>query len=715
MAKLEIKVGASVDRNLQVAYKPLIEGAKRAAAAIDAENKKAARSIEREHKRAATENSKAYAKAAKEIEKWQQESRRSAEKAKKDEVSAFEKAEKDKTRAAEREEKNRVKAARDAVRARKEAEREAAKQARDQETRMEQAKRRSFMHGANQELLPLGLTRTGRAMTGIGRAGIGLAASIAGGLARSQGVDLDLTSLMTKNASLETLATNVSNSGYMAGDPRNGKRVAARELMNDALDVGTRTGTDANTIMEGLGKFVGLTGDLKTGREMMESLAMLAKATGSEFDDMAAAAGNVSMNLDNTPDKAKRVEAVMRVIAGQGKMGAVEIKDMATQMAKIASQAGQFEGPVEDTIATLGAMAQESRAHGASASATQAATSVASFVSMLKTPKRAEKFEAATGTKVFNPATGMLRDPRNIIKEALTKVGMDPIKLKEIFANVQGARAMEGFATIYRRAGGGKAGLDAVDAEFERLRNAAVSEAEIRESFARAMKSGPSQAEAFNQQMRKTALQMQDALLPALVALAPAVVSATQKFADVTMKLFGPNQVDKNITDTNDKAHSVLDSAVKQVRGGKISTATADELQKSEYDTKSALALAKSDYNEAQRNKTGAVGRALLKGMDWIPALQGINLLGGGSVGEGLGNAYLDHENTDLQQKAWNVSDTQRTFDEVSQANRDLKEMLAQGIVVKIDQASIDALKKDGPPGVGGAGRGPSPEEKADQ
>lgn len=715
MAKLEIKVGASVDRNLQVAYKPLVEGAKRAAAAIDAENKKAARSIEREHKRAATENSKAYAKAAKEIEKWQQESRRSAEKAKKDEVSAFEKAEKDKTRAAEREEKNRVKVARDAVRARKEAEREAAKQARDQETRMEQAKKRSFMHGSNQELLPLGLTRTGRAMAGIGRAGIGLAASIAGGLARSQGVDLDLTSLMTKNASLETLATNVSNSGYMAGDPRNGKRVAARELMNDALDVGTRTGTDANTIMEGLGKFVGLTGDLKTGREMMESLAMLAKATGSEFDDMAAAAGNVSMNLDNTPDKAKRVEAVMRVIAGQGKMGAVEIKDMATQMAKIASQAGQFEGPVEDTIATLGAMAQESRAHGASASATQAATSVASFVSMLKTPKRAEKFEAATGTKVFNPATGMLRDPRSIIKEALTKVGMDPIKLKEIFANVQGARAMEGFATIYRRAGGGKAGLDAVDAEFERLRNAAVSEAEIRESFARAMKSGPSQAEAFNQQMRKTALQMQDALLPALVALAPAVVSATQKFADVTMKLFGPNQVDKNITDTNDKAHSVLDSAVKQVRGGKISTATADDLQKSEYDTKSALALAKSDYNEAQRNKTGAVGRALLKGMDWIPALQGINLLGGGSVGEGLGNAYLDHENTDLQQKAWNVSDTQRTFDEVSQANRDLKEMLAQGIVVKIDQASIDALKKDGPPGVGGAGRGPSPEEKADQ
>src|SRR4051794_17002688 len=45
MAQLNIRVGASVDRNLQVAFEPLIQGAKRAKAAIEAESKKSGQAI----------------------------------------------------------------------------------------------------------------------------------------------------------------------------------------------------------------------------------------------------------------------------------------------------------------------------------------------------------------------------------------------------------------------------------------------------------------------------------------------------------------------------------------------------------------------------------------------------------------------------------------------------------------------------------------------
>jgi len=148
--------------------------------------------------------------------------------------------------------------------------------------------------------------------------------------------------------------------------------------MSQALQVGGETGTDANAALEGLSKFVGKTGDLKLGRELMKDLAVYAKATGTELDDMTDAAADVATALPEAADKNKQVLAVMRAIAGQGKLGAVEVKDLASQMAKLAANAGQFEGSAADNIITLGAMAQESRQRGGSASASQATQSVAS-------------------------------------------------------------------------------------------------------------------------------------------------------------------------------------------------------------------------------------------------------------------------------------------------------------------------------------------------
>ena len=55
----------------------------------------------------------------------------------------------------------------------------------------------------------------------------------------------------------------------------------------------------------------------------------------------------------------------------QGKLGAVEVKDMAVQMAKLASRATEFGGKSDDTIAALGAIAQEARAKGGAANASR--------------------------------------------------------------------------------------------------------------------------------------------------------------------------------------------------------------------------------------------------------------------------------------------------------------------------------------------------------
>lgn len=354
----------------------------------------------------------------------------------------------------------------------------------------------------------------------VGRAALG----IAGDIAQGAGVDFSLGGHVARNADLEERAMQLVNSGYMPGAAgANGRRQSAGNIAGDARSVAMQTGFSSNDLIEGLQKFVGKTGDLETGRTIMKDLAVLSKATGTNLEDMVDAAGDVSTQLGDIPDKGAVIAAVMKQIAGQGKLGAVEIKDLATQMAKIASQAGQIEGNVADNIALLGAFAQESRQRGGSASATQAATSVQSMMNTFKTPARVAAFKAQ-GINVFNNQ-GMVRNPQEILMEALHAQGMSPTGFKKMFANVQGARAVEGFATIYRQAGGGQRGEDAVTQEFDKLKKVAMQETEIAESFAAAMKTSKSQATIFNEKLGLVVQTLSDSVMPAFAAIGPGLIA----------------------------------------------------------------------------------------------------------------------------------------------------------------------------------------------
>lgn len=718
MPSINIKVGASVDRNLGVAYRPLIEGAKRAAAQVDAEQKKAARAVEREHKRAAQEEARAYAAAAKEIERWAKEQAKTAAAEKRAEVAAFEKAERAKTAAVAKEAKAR---AQEEAKAAREAAKEKAKLDATNRRLRQQNDMRLLKEGKERDKEVSSLIHGGaRGLVGVTKAAAGGAAAIAGSVARSYGVNLDVGEAFKKNADLETLATNVSNSGYMAGDKRNGRRVASRELMEDALKAGAATGTDANVVLEGLSKFTALTGDLQTGRDVMKDLLVLSKATGSSFDDMAAAAGNVAANLEDGPKKTEQIGAVMRVIAGQGKLGAVEIKDLAAQMAKLASNATSFEGNVADNIAVLGALAQESRAKGGSASATQAATSVASFVGMLKTPARAKEFEKATGSKVYNEKTGLLRDPQTIVKEALASVGTDPMKWKKIFQNMQGARAIEGFASVFRAAGGGKAGLKAVDEEFDRLRKASLSQAEIQESFSRAMRTGQSQAEIFNNQVRLSAMQMQNAMLPALMAMAPAVVSATKELANFTTFLFGDKRGEQMSKDAQTHVGQSIDTlrtqlASKNEKGQRmVSEASVMESQNAEREAREAAGRSAGELSAAKGSRYGSFARGALTAIDYLPFGYLAAKIGGhgGGLGHGLGEAALQTEEQDIKAKQLRAEQDAQALAQIQSANQELNTMIKNGIVVTVKNVEELRAAREGKEQ---AGRQPSPDEKAKQ
>jgi hypothetical protein len=395
------------------------------------------------------------------------------------------------------------------------------------------------------------------------------AARLGGDLIQGLGVNTDISSMFAQQKSLESLATNVSAFGYMPNDPRNSTRVDSQELVHEARAIGVRTGIDPTQALEGLEKFVGKTGDLKTGRDALEDLARLSKASGANLNQMVSAAGDVSNVLGDIPDKGKVIYDVMKQVAGEGKTGAVLIKDLATQMAKVASAAQMFEGDRSKNIGVLGAIAQEARGRGGAASANQAATAVQGFTNVFGKHARVEAFKGF-GVELRGK-TGQLREADDIIVDTLNAAMRGGTKMsggkhshavkidggvkeyannwRQMFADVSSQRAVAGFSATYLDAynaskantqqGRMEEATAAVRAEFERLTSSAMSEKEVQDSFAKAMATSESQVTVFNNQISDTAANLEKALLPALLELAPDLVLLAQGAAGAAAALLG--------------------------------------------------------------------------------------------------------------------------------------------------------------------------------
>jgi hypothetical protein len=369
---------------------------------------------------------------------------------------------------------------------------------------------------------------------------------VAGQFARGAGITTDINSSVQRNVELERQAIDLSNSGYNPNAPEGSaarKRVDAADIQRDVKAAADANAFSRTEAMGGLQAFVAKTGDLEAGRKVIKDLGALSRATGTDLGDMVDAAGDVANALGEMGKGeagAKRIGAVMKSIAGQGKMGAVEIKDLATQMAKLGAGSTAFEGDASENIALMGAFAQLARSKGGATSANIAAGSVSSMVNTLKTPARMKAFKEE-GIDVVNKETGMLRNPQQILMAALAKTGGDPERLKKMYANVQGARAIEGSAQTFRAAradvlakGGTQedataAGLKAVAAEFDELKKVAMGEGEIRESLNRALQSQSAKAQQFNNRMDDVVGNLQAKMAPALERAAPALI----KLADI--------------------------------------------------------------------------------------------------------------------------------------------------------------------------------------
>lgn len=458
---------------------------------------------------------KAYQRLVRETTRWEQQRIREAERA-----------EKSRVKSAENENRAIIRTANEAMRAYEKAEQQRLR-IRDNSARMAgriaEREAREEMRAAEKSRHAFSRA-IGRGVVGGSRA----VASIRGSVVRQMmnvGGGFDIADSVRRRMSESGLAADIANSGFMPeGDKaENRVRRSSSEVLGAARATGVRFGMETPEVLGGLQAFVGKTGDLDAGLKTMEKLASLATATGTSFSDMASAAAEV-FNTD-TKQSADDLMHTMRQLAGQGKLGAVEIRDEAKRAALITSSAGKFEGDKSSNIAILGALAQEAKARGGAANAAEATTSVARFADDLA--KNSDKF-AANGIRVKGKG-GQLRNAEDVIRDTLTATHGDVSKIGKLF-NVRSARAVEGFASIYRSAGGGQAGMAEVNKELERLKNAAMTEAEEKESVARRMEEADKKWEQVMLQLRNA---VGDSLLPALIKLIPSVEKAIPQIVDL--------------------------------------------------------------------------------------------------------------------------------------------------------------------------------------
>lgn len=370
--------------------------------------------------------------------------------------------------------------------------------------------------------------RFGRAVGHSAVSMFGRVTSSVGSLANhalSVGGGFSLDGALTDRIRDKSQAVDISNSGYMPGKAGpNGMRRSTDDIMGMSKGIGAKYGFSNKETMDGLAEFVGKTGDLDTGMRSMEAMAQLTRATGANMKDVASAAGDVAMALDQqgiktTPDMLAKS---MMMIAGQGKEGAVEIKNMAVQAAALGAVVNSIDGDKAHNLGIAGAIAQQARAKGGAKSAAEAVNSVSRLRDDVV--KHQDKF-AALGIKTTS--NGKVRDMQEIIQDTLMKTGGDVTKMNGLKVGVMGQRAIGGFASVFRDAGGGEKGLEAVKARFKELTDAEMDKKQLQESAAAKMQETEMKIAVIRE---KLSAIVGDKLLPAFEKLLPKIEQLIPKF-----------------------------------------------------------------------------------------------------------------------------------------------------------------------------------------
>jgi hypothetical protein len=642
LSDIRINVSAAIDGSFAAVFGQVesISAKARAKVAADADGMasahekaaaKAAAAQEKEVAKALASAEKANTKIAASFEKAAQQEQRSAERAaqakERADLKAFDARVRASQRAAEAEE-------RDIMRVAAAAEKAAARANGDT--------RRRVVAGAREAAGTLG----GMAR-GAGRLGMELIGSA--------GVKLDVGAQASAAMNASETASLLSRKGFQEGQTGvAGQKQDPAAVLRDMQAAADATAHSTKDVGDAMMQFVNKSGNLQGAREMIGSIGALANSTGADFQKLAADAGVLDLKLDDAFGADKRgkmlaINDILRGLSAQGKLGAVDMADLAAQLPKLLAVAGRFGGDRAQMMKTVGFLAQESAKAGGSGSAAQAVTAVTAIAGSLGKSARLKAFKGA-GINVFedeNQTT--LKDPMQIIKAALFKTGGNQEKLAQLFGSQQALRGVEGLRSTFVKAGGGQAGIDAINKEFKELGGAVLSQAQVEKDNAERLRETSARAQVFNNALERSAGALAERVLPTLEKAGPAFLQLAESTAKaVSWAVENPGKM-------------VVGAIVASLAKAAIGQVVGATLQKMIQGTGGA--------GGGPAGVGGKAGAALL----------------GVAGGAALGSAILSSASDELTRANENVASVQADTDALKQA----RGSVAAGTMTKEDQLAL--------------------------
>lgn len=262
----------------------------------------------------------------------------------------------------------------------------------------------------------------------------GLGSSILGGFGLNIGAGLAgmVGGVVQETMSLDQALTRFGISASLNAEQLNAYKT-------ELAGVSRETGIAQTELLRGAQAYVALTGDAEGATAATATFAKIALATGSSMDDIASTAAALRQNLKIDPAD---FEAAFSILNTQGKQGAVEIKELATEMPGLAAAFQRFTGGSGiQGLSDLGAIMQSIRlGFGTTA---EAATGLEGlFTSFTRSAKKFQK----VGVQIFqkDPKTGkqVMRNFLDIVDD-LRKKGLSDTQLVGMFGRVEAFNAFK--------------------------------------------------------------------------------------------------------------------------------------------------------------------------------------------------------------------------------------------------------------------------------
>lgn len=285
-------------------------------------------------------------------------------------------------------------------------------------------------------------------------------------------------------------AALLANSATIGGVAPEGANVA--NILAQATAASKTYGVDKTDLIGSVQNYVAKSSDFKGGMANMGFFAKASVGTGTRLEDITSMAG--ILRAQNKDLGAGDMQQMILDTIEQGKLGAVEISDLAKLAGGLGSTRGLYKGNTADNQRKLMALAQITMTEGTSAE--EAAIGVKDLGT--EALKKSRKKNAPKWLKDVTKG-GQISSLEGLLEAGLKGTGGDLGQLIDIFDS-KGARAFERLAPIYKGAGGGDKGIAAVRAEMAPILGAKGSQENLDQMYATVMETPAKRIEkAFNE------------------------------------------------------------------------------------------------------------------------------------------------------------------------------------------------------------------------